>query len=107
LHRPETWGYVQFSTARAGAASFRPDPALPARRWLHQVYYAQREFRRAQKRWAQNLEELGVAAPAADRLSRPTLEVTSSLFEAAVELRLPDGKTQRWHIRQDALIWAE
>jgi len=107
MHRPETWGYVQFSTARPGAVAFRPDPALPARRWLHEVYYAQREFRRSRKRWARTLEELGVAAPAADGLSRPSLEATSSLFEAEVELRLPDGKTQRWHIRQDALIWAE
>jgi len=107
MHRPETWGYVQFSTARPGSATFRPDPALPARRWLHEVYYAQRDFRRAQKRWARTLEELRVAPPPVDSLSRPSLEVTTSLFEAAIDLRLPDGRTQRWHIRQDALTWME
>jgi len=33
--------------------------------------------------------------------------VTTSLFEASVDLRLAAGKTQRWHIRQDALVWPE
>jgi hypothetical protein len=40
-------------------------------------------------------------------LSRPSLEVTSSLFEAAVDLRLPASGTQRWHIRQDARVGPE
>ncbi|HZU36927.1 MAG TPA: carbohydrate-binding family 9-like protein, partial [Gemmataceae bacterium] len=31
MHRPETWGYVQFSTARPGTATFHPDPAGPAK----------------------------------------------------------------------------
>lgn len=39
MHRPETWGYVQFSTGRPGSMSFEPDASLAARRWLHQVYY--------------------------------------------------------------------
>ena len=107
MHRPESWGYVQFSTGRRGTASFRPDPALPARRWLHEVYYAQRDYRRTHQRWARTLEELGVPPPADDDLSHPTLEVTTSLFEASVDLRLAAGKTQRWHIRQDALVWPE
>jgi len=43
MHRPEAWGYVQFSAAPPGTATLRPDPTLPARRWLSQVYYAERE----------------------------------------------------------------
>lgn len=106
MHRPETWGYVQFSTSRPGAESFLPDPTLPARRWLHQVYYAQREYRRRHQRWARTLQELEVASPT-EGLSGGALEVTADLFQASVELRLPSGKTQRWHIRQDALIWPQ
>jgi len=32
MHRPETWGYVQFSTGRPGSVPFAPDASLPARR---------------------------------------------------------------------------
>jgi hypothetical protein len=107
MHRPETWGYVQFTTRPAGTVAFRPDATLPARRWLHAVYYAQRDHRRAHERWARTLEELGVAAPAEGTLSRPALEVTAELFQASVELRLPGGAPQRWNIRQDALVWPD
>jgi len=108
MHRPESWGYVQFSTGRPGTTSFRADPTLAARRWLHAVYYAQRDFRRAHGRWAPTLDELGVAPPAAgDALGHGGLEVTGSLFEAAVDLRVASGKTQRWRIRQDARVWME
>jgi hypothetical protein len=118
MHRPETWGYVQFSTSRPGSATFKPDAALPARQWLHGVYYAQREFRKKNGRWAATIAELGVAPPATHlrpgvggqaataSLQGPALTVTGSLFEATVDLRLPGGKIERWHIRQDSLIWS-
>jgi hypothetical protein len=107
MHRPETWGYVQFSTARPGTASLQPDATLPARRWLHEVYYAQRAYREGHKRWARTLDELGVVAPKDALLTRPLLEATTDLFQASVDLRLPDGTTQRWNIRQDALVWPD
>jgi cellulose/xylan binding protein with CBM9 domain len=106
MHRPETWGFVQFSSGAPGVASFKPDPSLPARRWLHEVYYAERAFRKTNGRWAAALSDLGVATPAG-QLSSPSLAVTGALFEAAIDLRLTDGKTQRWHIRQDSLVWTE
>jgi len=48
-----------------------------------------------------------VPSPSEDTLSHLSLEVTASLFEAAVDLRVVGGKTERWHIRQDALVWPE
>jgi hypothetical protein len=48
-----------------------------------------------------------VAAPRYAALTRPALEVTTDLYQASVELRLPDGTTQRWNIRQDALVWPD
>ena len=51
MHRPESWGYVQFSTAAAGQATFRPDPAGPAKHLLHRVYYAQAAYRHKHGRW--------------------------------------------------------
>jgi hypothetical protein len=107
MHRPETWGYVQFSSAGPGRASFRPDPSRPARRWLHAVYYAQREFRTAHGGWAATLPELGAPALSGGALSSPALSVAGSLFEARVDLRVSDGTIEHWRIRQDALIWKE
>ena len=104
MHRPEAWGYVQFSTAPPGTASFRPDPTWPARRWLSQVYYAQREYRRFQRRWARSLQELRIRPPTEEGLAGAVLETTADLFQASVELRA-GGAVQRWNIRQDALVW--
>jgi hypothetical protein len=106
MHRPETWGYVQFSSGGPGRASFMPDRSLPARQWLHAVYYAQRAFRTAHGRWAATLTELG-APPLGSPLSSPSLSVAASQFEASVDLQNPGGPAERWHIRQDALIWKD
>ena len=108
MHRPETWGYVQFTTGRPGSVAFVPDASLPARRWLHEVYYAEVEYRKQHQRWAASLSELQLALPPGDaRLASATLEVAGSLFDASVELRISGKKTQRWHIRQDSLIWRD
>jgi len=106
MHRPEKWGYVQFSIGKA--ASFRPDPAQPARDVLHEVYYAQRGFREQHQRWAQSLEELGLA-----ELKRPKsiralrLMATPEGFEATCEYGLPRGQKRRLHIREDSRVWTE
>jgi hypothetical protein len=47
MHRPETWGYVQFSTAPPGTVAYQPDPAGPVRHLLHRVYYAEHDYRKA------------------------------------------------------------
>jgi hypothetical protein len=108
MHRPETWGYVQFSTAPAGTAAFRPDPAGPARHLLHRVYYAQRAYRERHKRYATTLAELGLPDlrdPAVT--GPPTLQTIDGWFQAAVELRDPAGGPRRWSIRADSRVWGE
>jgi len=97
MHRPETWGYVQFEHA---ARPFVADASWPARRWLHAVYYAEREYRRQHGQWTESLEELGVAMAPDQELKNASLEATANLFEASVLI----GE-QRWHIRQDSLVW--
>ena len=59
MHRPETWGYVQFSTAPPGQGVFQPDAAGPAKHLLHRIYYAQRRFHDEHKRYATTLIDLG------------------------------------------------
>ena len=107
MHRPETWGYVQFSTARPGSATFRPDASLPARRWLHEVYYAQIAFRQKNKRWATSFEELRVTLPQDGSLTAGSLHTAGTQWEASVALRVETGKSERWHIRQDSLVEPE
>jgi hypothetical protein len=94
MHRPERWGYVQFSTAAPGTAAFRPDADWAAKCLLHRVYYAQRDYRKANGRWAKTPVELGVVGPV-------RLEAVANSFEARTNGSRP------WHIRQDSLLWAD
>lgn len=98
MHRPEKWGYVQFTTDPAGQATFQPDPTAPARRRLLALYHAQRAHFDAHKKWAGTLEELGLA----DRGVR--LRATDDGYEASLELRSRGGERTVVRIRQDSRI---
>ena len=87
MHRPERWGYLQFSTA-AGAA-FRPDPTWDARDLLHRGYYAQRVYRAKHGRYA-DAGELGLGGLTVGR-TRAGFELTAGGLA----------------IRDDALVRAE
>jgi hypothetical protein len=99
MHRPERWGYVQFSTAKPGTAKFIPDPDGPVRDALHRVYYAQRDYRKANGSFAKTADLLGLSG-----LKTPVdIETTKSGYEAAAK-----GTTgNRIVIREDARIGPE
>jgi hypothetical protein len=102
MHRPETWGYVQFSTAPAGEAAFRPDPAGPAKHLLHRIYYAERAFHEKHRRYAATLAELGLDNIRDETLAGPpVLEAEADHFQATAEVR----GDRRWRIREDSRIW--
>ena len=108
MHRPERWGYLQFSTAAPGKAAFVPDAAGPAKQLLHRIYYAQRSYREKNGKWAGTLAELGLKdLEHSSVIGTPKLETTASLFEVSVELKSTGDKRHRWHIRQDAKVWSE
>jgi hypothetical protein len=108
MHQPETWGYVQFSTAAPGQATFRPDPAGPAKHVLHCIYEAQRSFRKEHGHYAATLAELGMTDIGHATLAAPPrLEANAGGFQASVEVRLPDGTQQRWRVREDSLVWSD
>ena len=108
MHRPERWGYMQFSTAPPGKAAFVPDPAAPAKQLLHRVYYSQRAYYDKHGKWAGSMTELGLKnLEHASVIGLPKLETTTSLFEASVELKGTGDKPRRWRIRQDAKVWQE
>ncbi len=107
MHRPERWGYVQFSRRPFGQATFQPDPALAARNFLQAVYYAEQEYFGSRQHWATTLKELELVDSANPQLSSPELRGSAGGFEASVQLKPAGGAVERWHIRQDARIWRE
>jgi hypothetical protein len=105
MHRPETWGYVQFSTAAPGKGVFRPDVAGPAKHLLHRIYYAQRAYYDKNHRYAKTLAQLDLGKLNHESLTGPPqMTAGAAGFEATAEVRLPVGGSQRWRIRQDSLI---
>ena len=105
MHRPETWGYVQFSTAAPGKGAFRPDPAGPAKHLLHRIYYAQAEYKKEHGSYAATLDELGLADLTHESLAGPPrIALRAGGFHATVDVRLPEGGQQRWRIREDSLL---
>ena len=110
MHRPERWGYVQFSTGRPGTVKFQRDSSFAAREILHTIYYAQRDFRKVHGRWARTMDELNVQFLEIEgffAFSAATLAVAGDQYEVTVAQRGETGREPRWHIRQDSLIWKD
>ena len=109
MHRPERWGYVQFSTAKPGQAEFRTDGDWPARDLLHRVYYAERAYFKANGKYHSKPEALGLMGLSAPLSGPIQIETTASGFEAS--LTRPGGRgsdsPRRYSITHDALFRAE
>jgi hypothetical protein len=101
IHRPERWGYVQFSSSPK-TSEFRPDPTLPARDALMNVYHRQHAFKEQHGRYATSTEELGIAVNAA-----PTVEMKAASDGYTATASPADGSSRKVHVRQDSKLWAE
>jgi cellulose/xylan binding protein with CBM9 domain len=109
MHRPERWGYVQFTRDASGqSGKFKPDASARARDVLQEIYYTQKDFQKKNRRYAATLAELNLA-PALDAglAQPPTLQLTTAGYQATVGFKAGSTNIQRWHIRQDARIWTE
>ena len=95
MHRPERWGYLQFSSAKPGTAKFTPDDSAAVRDLLHEAYYAQKTFHEKNKRFAKDAEELKLK-------SDVKFEMTRNGFEAFL-----NTKAKRWAITNDARVFSE
>ncbi len=108
MHRPERWGYVQFSTAKPRTVQFSNDPAHAGRELLMGIYHRQKSFHNKYKRWAATLDELGIDAAAVSGLAGRAERVrTEDGFVATFVVTLPGGGTQPWHVRQDSRLWTD
>jgi hypothetical protein len=101
MHRPERWGYVQFSRGEPGKVAFRPDPTQAARDRLCQIYYAQKDYRKKTDRWASTLGELGIE-PVVGKEIR--LNATADGFEAILKVYVSPGDTREVKIRADSRL---
>ena len=106
MHRPETWGYVQFSDAAARNTPFQPDHAGAVKHLLHRVYYAHRRFQRQHKRSATSLEELGLP-----NLNHPSLveplkfDANAKPFRVRATIRGPGDMLEVWQIEHNSRLW--
>ena len=110
MHRPERWGYVQFASGPPGSTKFQPDNSFPAREILHTVYYAQRDFKKTNGRWARTMDELNVKFPEIEGFfahDSPVLTVAGEQYQVTLAQRGNPAGGPRWHIRQDSLIWKD
>ncbi len=94
MHRPEKWGFVQFSTNNPGDDAFRRDPDGPTRDRLMAVYHAQKAHFEQHKRWADRLDDLKLAQP-----QGISLKATSGGWEASLK-----GPSHTWRVRQDSKL---
>lgn len=105
MHRPETWGYLQFSDRKPGSDEMRPDPTAPARHLLARVYAAQQAYRKQQGRSAKSRQELGLPAYSHPSFAGPLLiESTMDGWNASIPVRIPDGAIRTVQIRSDSQI---
>jgi Carbohydrate family 9 binding domain-like len=100
MHRPERWGYLQFSTKTTGPVEYRPDPAQGVKDRLHEVYYAQQNYQAKNGRYAKTIADLGLKN---SPLGIPELESTSKSFEAHLKSpKAAGGKL--WSITHDSQL---
>ncbi len=108
MHRPERWGYLQFTAQPPGTAVFARDPAAPTRDLLMQIYEAQKAFYTDHGHWASELAALPLLGFAETDQNAPVeMKLTPEGFAATCICYLPTGGTQTWHVRQDSRLWQE
>lgn len=99
MHRPERWGYLQFSTAKPGTAEFKADPDWDMRDYLHRAYYAQQVYRAKNGKYTTDWDKLeGIKKPK----TWLTIDAAKSSFEMTVS-HTPEGGP-RYSITHDGRV---
>lgn len=103
MHRPETWGWVQFAGARADGVPEAAKSHAAAVQWgLWQLFYAQQEYLRQQGKYAGKLKDLKIQEPRIPGLDfRPRLQTWNDRFI----ITATDAAGQVWEISEQGRIW--
>lgn len=103
IHRPEFWGFVQFSGIKAGEGeeAFVLPPEEDIKWKLRKLYYRQAHYRNESGAYATSAAQLQAQdICTAEEVKQLKIYTSPSSYE----LILP-FKNERWHIRQDGLVW--
>ncbi len=97
MHMPEKWGYLQFSTKKAGEVAFIEDGDRKQKAQLWELYYQQREYRFKHGHFAQELKVL----KAPDDLK---LKLAATPHQYEISIPSTQGKGQ-WVINQEGKLF--
>jgi hypothetical protein len=105
MHRPDRWGFVQFSGLKAGEGkeAFAVHPDEPVKTSLRKIYEAQGYYFHLNRQYAGSLEELfGDEIPAFPENFTPEFEVTPGQY--LIRAKSADGQGW-WKLTEDSKIW--
>ncbi len=104
MHRPEYWGYLQFSDIVAGQGNqeFVPDPDAEIKYLLRELYYLQQAYKTKHGQFAETPKLLLPEKP--EWLSRLNIVFDVAVTSYRLSAASHDGK-RTWHIRQDSRLW--
>ncbi len=105
MHRPERWGFVQFSNAMPSTSKFNPDSSLASRDLLMEVYHRQRAFHVKHGRWAKSFSEFDFVAGSGVGAEKFTMCTTADGYQASVVVSTGAKSQEIWNVRQDSKIW--
>jgi dienelactone hydrolase len=110
MHRPETWGYIQYSQKPVGSTNveFIEDPTAKARCLLYKILYAQEAHILKNGHYAQNLQALGLGELADTSLAEPIkLQGSDISYTAIAKIKRFDGKTITVNLSHNGRTWTE
>jgi hypothetical protein len=105
MHRPEYWGYVQFSALQAGSGTdgFIPNPDEPIKFVLRELYYRQLAYWEQHNRYATRIDELDIPS---DFIKDRDVDFEVSRTRFKLSTPSADGESV-WYITDDSRIWKE
>ncbi len=104
MHRPETWGFVQFSGGIVGEEqdSFAPNPEDKVKWALWQLFYQQQAFRQKYKKYTAKIEHFTIPVVEGHDF-QPKFFAGAGTFEIIA----PAAGKGVWHIDHTGRIWKD
>ena len=105
MHRPETWGYIQFSEKKPGTkkVTFNSKKDEKVKWELMNVYYAQRAYIQSTGKWATKVSKLKNVGLDTESLKYvKSIQTTKSLYEATAHRK---GSKYLWHVDNSGKLW--
>jgi hypothetical protein len=103
-HKPESFGFVQFTSGKPGTVRFKRDPDQDIRSYLMRIYFAEKRFFRRNQNWTTSFTELGFI-PDSRFAGSLKFELTDNGYVASIESIANPGT--RINVREDSRLWVE